>query len=129
MLVSGPAAFLGLKVAHHSTPLPSLEVVWVCDCGGRGERGGMGDQGMSMCVCDCDGRGGRGREGWERERMRGEVGRDRVRDEAEVILCHTPTPSRSPFLPLFTSSSLSPSYHSLTSSSVWVCMGGCMGVR
>ena len=23
----------------------------MCECGGRGERGGMGDQGMGMCGC------------------------------------------------------------------------------
>ena len=27
----------------------------MCECGGRGESGGMGDQGM--CMCECDGRG------------------------------------------------------------------------
>ena len=37
-------------------------MVWVCDCGGREGRGGMGDHGMSMCgcMCVCGGKGGRG---------------------------------------------------------------------
>ena len=26
-------------------------MVWVCDCGGREGRGGIGDQGMGMCGC------------------------------------------------------------------------------
>ena len=43
MLVSRAAAFLGLKVPHHSTPLPSLKE------GGR--EGGSGDIHLSLYIC------------------------------------------------------------------------------